>query len=392
MYTKEQLNELLCDVLQEIEIDKALFAQAKTAYEDLGRWISKKAGNAYQISVYPQGSFALNTVIKPITEIDDYDVDLICEFENGEGITAGQLKQLLVCPWLEQYRPSHTQLTEKSRCWHVEYEDLKHFHLDVVPAKSAMGDSIEITHSTPPFLTYRYVPSNPKGYRRWFESRCQDRWSALAQKWLSTHPTIGYDVAGNTDIERLVDRHTVKTPLQQTIELLKRHRDILFKDRPEEKPASIVITTLAALLYNNEDSIVDTLQTFLERVDIYLNQQRINGKYYLQNPSCLSENFVDKWNQKPERATAFFEWFSHARKNLNSQYLQSLDRVRLGNTLKELLGEKPLSSVFTKYAKREEEQIKKGILKVLGMRGMLSSTGMIQVPPNHHYGSDKSHT
>ena len=391
MYTKEELNEVFVDILKEIEINSRLFANAKTEYENLGKWISKKSGVSYQVSVYPQGSFALNTVIKPVTEKDDYDVDLICEFENGEGITAGQLKQLLIRPWLEEYRPYRTQLEEKPRCWHVEYEDLKYFHLDVVPALSGSGESIKITHSVRPFVTYRYLPSNPKGYRRWFESRCQFRWNALAQKWLSTQAPSRY-ITAQADIERLVDKHAVKTPLQQTIELLKRHRDILFKDRPEDKPASIVITTLAALLYQNEDNIVDTLQSFLEKAVGYLNGQKITGQYYLQNPSCSTENFIDKWNQKPERATAFFEWLSNAQKNINPAYLQKLDRVHLGQTLQKLFGEKPLSTVFLRYAKRDEEQIKNGILKVNGAAGILSSIGSLKVPPHHHYGSKKSHS
>ena len=391
MYTKEELNEIFVDILKEIEINSALFAHAKTEYENLGKWISKKAGTAYQVSVYPQGSFALDTVIKPITETDDYDVDLVCEFENGEGITAGQLKQLLIRPWLEEYRPYRTQLEEKPRCWHVEYEDLKYFHLDVVPALSGFGEPIEITHSVRPFVTYRYLLSNPKGYRRWFESRCQFRWNVLAQKWLSTQSSSHY-ITAQADIEHLVDRHAVKTPLQQTIELLKRHRDILFKDHSEEKPASIVITTLAATLYDNEDNIVDTLQSFLEKAASYLNQKRINGQYYLQNPSCLTENFVDKWNQNPERATAFFEWLSNAQKNINPIYLQKLDRVYLGKTLKKFFGEKPLSTVLLRYAQRDEEQIKKGALKVNGAAGTLSLIGTLKVPPHHHYGSKKSHS
>ena len=34
----------------------------------------------YKITIYAQGSFALGTVIKPITDTEDYDLDLVCEF------------------------------------------------------------------------------------------------------------------------------------------------------------------------------------------------------------------------------------------------------------------------------------------------------------------------
>jgi hypothetical protein len=36
----------------------------------------------------------------------------------------------------------------------------------------------------------------------------------------------------------------VKTPLQQAVQILKRHRDMMFADDPEHKPISVIITTL----------------------------------------------------------------------------------------------------------------------------------------------------
>lgn len=33
----------------------------------------------YDANIYPQGSFALNTVISPCPENNEYDVDLVCE-------------------------------------------------------------------------------------------------------------------------------------------------------------------------------------------------------------------------------------------------------------------------------------------------------------------------
>ena len=49
-----------------------------------------------------------------------------------------------------------------------------------------------------------------------------------------------------------VPEYQVKTPLQQGIQILKRHRDIMFVEDPDDKPISIIITTLAAHAYNNE--------------------------------------------------------------------------------------------------------------------------------------------
>ena len=79
MYTKENLNDLYEKIAQSIDISEKLFDQAEEYYRKLGAWMDKETPK-YRINVYAQGSFALGTVIKPITDKDDYDLDLVCEF------------------------------------------------------------------------------------------------------------------------------------------------------------------------------------------------------------------------------------------------------------------------------------------------------------------------
>ena len=91
MYTKEKLNDLYERIVKDIDISNELFDDAETEYMSLGRWIDKETPT-YKIGVYPQGSFALGTVIKPLTGTDDYDLDLVCEFAEQYGLTAEELK------------------------------------------------------------------------------------------------------------------------------------------------------------------------------------------------------------------------------------------------------------------------------------------------------------
>jgi hypothetical protein len=55
-------------------------------------------------------------------------------------------------------------------------------------------------------------------------------------------------LAKQMDVEEVPDWY-VKTTLQRTVQALKRHRNIYFVDGPENRPASIIITTLAARAY-----------------------------------------------------------------------------------------------------------------------------------------------
>ncbi|MFR7842881.1 MAG: hypothetical protein ACLU3U_07415 [Gallintestinimicrobium sp.] len=86
MYTKEAYNSLLKSTAQNIDISDEMFEAAEKTYKDLGKWIDQETPD-YEISIYPQGSFALGTVaVRPITNADDYDLDIVCQFKSQYGL------------------------------------------------------------------------------------------------------------------------------------------------------------------------------------------------------------------------------------------------------------------------------------------------------------------
>lgn len=103
MYTKETLNDLYERIVKSIDISNELFDNAEHEYINLGNWISQTTPG-YDICVYAQGSFALGTVIKPIDNTEDYDLDLVCEFKKQYGLSAKELKLNIVKPLLERYK------------------------------------------------------------------------------------------------------------------------------------------------------------------------------------------------------------------------------------------------------------------------------------------------
>jgi hypothetical protein len=143
------------------------------------------------------------------------------------------------------------------------------------------------------------------GYRKWFHSRMtavfEERKKAL-QKGIraGTEPIPDY---------------RIRTPLQSSIMILKRHRDIMFVKRSDERPISIILTTLAAHAYNGERKISDALFAILNRMDQYIKRGH-DGTYLIPNPTDPAENFADKWAKHPERAAAFFEWIAKAERTL----------------------------------------------------------------------------
>lgn len=383
-YTRQEINDLFSSILTDLDISADMFNKARAEYEALGAWIDKES-DEYAVKIYPQGSFALGTVIKPISGKDDYDLDLVCELAEQYGLSARKLKKDVVRQWLVDYKRITGDIVEKRRCWHVEYEEVPNFHMDVIPSYDPNLPSIRITEHNEEQDTYRYVGSNPSGYTDWFYSRCQIRWDALFEQY-SRDNNLRHDEA---EVERL-DRHKVKTPLQKAIQLLKRHRDIMFKDHPSDKPISIIITTLAARLYNNEDNIVDTLISFLNGAEQYINDQKVDGAYHIDNPSYPGENFADKWNKYPERAQVFFQWLRQAQADFNLSNLMQLDTIGMGRWVKHIFGNETGRRVFAGIGAATTAGVISGTTKVSAATGGLSKSGTISVQPNHHFHGEVS--
>ena len=382
MYSKDDLNALYRTIAANIDISDEMFDAAEKEYTDLGKWIDEETPD-YKISIFPQGSFGLGTVIKPISNEDDYDLDIVCQFAKSYGLSAKELKIDVVKPLLMHYKKSSKGIVNKRRCWHVDYDDIPQFHMDIIPSfLASSGELIFITEHNEEADTYEYIGSNPSGYIKWFFDRCAKQHERLYQNYVKEHRMV----VMQADIEK-VKRRKVKTPLQRVVQLLKRHRDVMFAyDDSGNKPVSIIITTMAATLYQEEDNIIDAMTKILAAAPKWIHDNMKDGEYFIENPSYAGENFADKWNTHPERAAAFFTWLKHATNDITSDNLYSYSRIALGNHVKRIFGEKTGKNVFSSIAEKDRAEITSGVKKIDPSSGNLSKAGSIIVPATHHYG------
>jgi hypothetical protein len=154
------------------------------------------------------------------------------------------------------------------------------------------------------------------------------------------------DLAQRERITASVDEipdYKVKTPLQRTIQLLKRHRDCMFTDDGEYKPISIIITTLAAHAYNEEPTISAALQSILTGMDRYIEDR--GGVAWVANPVNPAENFADKWAEEPKKRRNFYRWLDQARQDF-ALYLRASTFDKMPDLLREHLGAKLVDSTM----------------------------------------------
>ena len=146
-------------------------------------------------------------------------------------------------------------------------------------------------------------------------------------------------IVGNQTIYASVDDvpdQLVLTPLQRAIQIMKRHRDVMFSSEQEADyaPISMIVTTLVAHLYRNEPdvhaaltAVVSKLRGHAELVEnratehslayLRLIECKPDGKWYIRNPVNPEENFADRWYEdKNVRARAFFRWVDQIRNDV----------------------------------------------------------------------------
>jgi hypothetical protein len=114
----------------------------------------------------------------------------------------------------------------------------------------------------------------------------------------------------------------VRTPLQRSVQLLKRHRDIYFNGK-DDKPISIIITTLAGHAYQNEADLFDAFFSIINGMTDPKNIKGQYGKYYIPNPTNPDENFADKWNEDENLPKAFLTWLGQLKTDVENAIEQS---------------------------------------------------------------------
>ena len=351
---QNQYNELLENISEELDIPPSKYQQAVERYKSVGNWLEEGLYENCigELDIYPQGSFRLGTVVRPIKKGKeaDYDIDLVCCLPILNSSITPEKVKAQIGERLKENATYKKMLDEEGRrCWTLNYaeQDGIGFHMDILPSVpeekhifDIVADPLEyachaiaITNKNEN-SEYSWLTSNPKGYANWFEHINRPILSRVekVQKRLLFENNPG--IFANVDD---VPIQLVKTPLQRVIQILKRHRDIRFMGNgyEEDKPISIIITTLAARSYQNEGDVYTALKNIIHKLaahsvllesevlieksiaDMKLISKKPDGTWYIPNPVNPGENFADRWHENNNRkAKAFFKWIEWVHSDL----------------------------------------------------------------------------
>ena len=362
-------SRFLENVADAIDIAPSKYQDAVDRYKSVGHWLEggEYPGSLDDPSIYTQGSFRLGTVVRPIRGgvEAEYDIDLVCELPIPKHATNAHPVKMMIGRRLYEHERYRKLLDEEGkRCWTLQYaeQDGIGFHLDVLPSvpdgHGMLDTSIAITNKSG--TAYQWSASNPKGYGEWFDKKNQAALElVLAEQKRSIQSRASTIYLSVDDVpDRLV-----RTPLQRSIQIMKRHRDSTFNSgtKNENAPISIILTTLAAHLYDGERDVFSALTGIVSKLSAYaglvdndatdwilvsrdLIVRTPDGKWFIENPVNSAENFADRWHEENHaRARAFFSWVKALKADL-VDILTSGRREAVRQRLTAVLGASVVSS------------------------------------------------
>ncbi len=359
MVSLEQRRKDIFDLIDKLDISPAMYKNAVEKYKNITTYLEQHGVNAV---FYPQGSFALGTVVRPYAKDKEcaYDLDFICQLKAmSKENNAKEVKES-VGEILESSDLYDGKLTEYDECYKIEYAEINNvgFSMDIVPSvdedeekkvilksKCKNPELIETAIAIP--SQNKWLTNNPKGYKEWFDS-INEPFKRFNRE---TRRRVLYEsakaiYASVEDVPEGLERSS----LQRVIQIFKHHRNVYFANKPNStKPLSAIITTLAAQIAKsapNHYGVFELLDFIAKELAVYSKHQNLNeavfkssypskeiitrnaGKWKIENPANPEDNLASEWNENNTSATDFFNWVSIVTKDLISSLFESDEKFK----------------------------------------------------------------
>lgn len=369
----QQLDDLLNRIAEKLQLGDSRRASAERSYDAVSEWIESDLGFFKDIpfNIYAQGSYRIGTNVKPLKG-DEFDLDIVIHMT----IPYDGLDPVEVLNQLERRLREHgqysTMIERKNRCIRLVYANL--FHIDILPAfqESAL-DANRIV--VPDRLLKDWTPSNPKGYSDWFKSKYIKEELMLLEKALNAE-----------DLPNQIPYHLMQ-PLQRAVQLIKRYRDIYFKDNPDIATSSIILTTIAGMFYNGAKSEFGAIREIINTA--HQSIKASDGRVlHIVNPANTAEVFSDKWVNEPYLYKSFVQFIA--------AFKEQLDKIEgargihnIIGIMKDMFGESTSATSLVEQSDYIEKARNSGQLGVSRQSGLLTGILPTSTPvvKNNFYGS-----
>ncbi|MDF3217901.1 MULTISPECIES: nucleotidyltransferase domain-containing protein [Mesorhizobium] len=357
----DPLDAILAEIAINLQLPPGLHAKAVERYEAVCRHVDRPGSplEGRVSSFYPQGSMAIDATISTRGTDDEYDLDAVAEILGGnEGPEA-------LLDLLERALKGYTvsRIERKTRCITLFYAD--GMHLDVTPARRLAVKEKEsvIAHAKKGRPSeHRYVPMNAFGFCAWYNDRTpvEERFAIALNRELYTKHGLAFYTA---DVEEVPDQTPliIKNVTTVALQLIKRHRNILYADAAGRMPPSVMLSCHAGHAAMPGMALTDMVMRQARWTARAIDQAaRQNKLLDVPNPEFYEERFTDRWPDNQARQRHYARALNTLADGLQAARESGMQLEDLQDWLREQFGERVVTRSVDAFNKRLGQQIRAG--------------------------------
>ena len=159
----------------------------------------------------------------------------------------------------------------------------------------------------------------------------------------------------------------------------------------DNKPISVIITTLATMAYDRSENLIDAYSNIVKSMrDLIENRfNHETGKYekWVVNPINKEENFADKWSEVKQKQDYFYLWLDKLEEDLEKiSDAKGKGLHYLNESFSSMYGKEVTKKVFSSFGNKNTLLREEGNRRMAERTGMLGSVG-IKVPSHNFEGN-----
>jgi hypothetical protein len=377
---------LLLDVARSIQLSPTKHEIANRNFRALCNHVDRE-GSPLQGLVdecYPSGSFATGTAIAAQVKKDIHDVDVVIELKVDPLSSSKLMLGLLFDATNGEPGSAYYGMVEqKSRCITVTYADGT--KVDLMPVArienkpERVGNLFHFKKETGE--AYQKVV-NPWGFKEYFNSHVEED-PAFYDLFKGRRALVEGELLLKAETQPMPDHAPLeeKSPRVVAIQLIKRARDIAFRQQGRDarrKPPSVVLAAIALGAGPVQSSLVDEVISVANAIRTKLLEK---GGYKrtvtVRNPAYPDDVFTDRW---PEDEQAQDVFSNDLRRMIIEMYKLRNERLSLPEKtelLKRVFGESVASRAIESQLDAGRHEMEAGRFNV-GSRG--AALGTVAAP------------
>ncbi|ESQ92774.1 hypothetical protein ABAC460_02775 [Asticcacaulis sp. AC460] len=342
---EDPIDRIFAEIAFSIQLPPSLHAKAVKRYEAVRNFLSAETC-AFKDQIehfYPQGSMAIDATISSRGTDDEYDIDIVAQL----GTAFRGKSPLYVLTELGKALASYPveKVTRQTRCVTLQYND--HMHIDITPSirdDYTPDRQSRIMHAKGPTTSAldKLVEMNAYGFNEWYKSKTpeeQQVMEAFRNRWLEMNRLEKADA----EVDDVPDQtqFVVKNTATLALQILKRHRNIMYADLDERMPPSVMLSRYAAVAAQPNSSLTDMILRIARWIVADIRSATALGKQlHIENPVYSADVFTDRWPETLVQQNRYANFLLRFIDGIEKAKRKAFNPIELQDWLRSMFGQR----------------------------------------------------